>query len=347
MADVVRDILLCLFLAALLGISIGWFVRGLRAARLGAREADELRRSLEDVRAQLQGAEASRTEETRRLAGLQASVESARQEADVRQRQLAETQAARDGAQKDAAAARAEVLMLSSRLKAAQASSDSLRGNSEAAQAARSHTEARLAEAEGGRDALRRELELVKAAQPSSAASDATRQRLDTLRATLQAAEAGWDSARAQAEMASQELHTTRLQLAESETDREALAARLVEAQSLLLELRSKLDSQSELVPPPAAAEPPATAASKRPSPPRVPTDNGQDDLQRIRGIGPVLEHKLHQFGIHRYAQIASWTREDVRTMSERLPGFRNRIVRDRWTAAARRLHLAKYGSPP
>ncbi len=347
MADVVRDILLCLFLAALLGVAIGWFARGLRGARLGVREGDELRRSLEDVRAQLRGVEASRAEEQRRLAGLQAGVDSARQEANVRQKQLAETQAARDGAQKEAAAARAEVLMLSSQLKTAQASSDSLRGNSEAAQVARSHTEARLAETESGRDALRRELELVKAAQPSSAASDATRQRLDTLRATLQAAEAGWDSARAQAEMASQELHATRRQLAESETDREALAARLVEAQSLLLELRSKLDGQSELVPPPAVAEPPATPAPKRASPPRVPTDDVQDDLQRIRGIGPVLKQKLHEFGIYRYAQIASWTREDIQTMSERLPGFRNRIVRDRWTAAARRLHLAKYGSPP
>jgi predicted flap endonuclease-1-like 5' DNA nuclease len=346
MADVVQEILFCLFLAAVLGVAIGWFARGLRAARLAAREAAEMRQSLEDVRAQLRGVEVARAEEQRRLAGLQAGAESARQEADVRQRELRETQAARDGARQDAAAARAEVLMLSSRLKAAQASSDAARGNSGATHAARSDTEARLAEAESGRDALRRELEHAKTAQPSSATSEATRQRLDTLRATLQAAEAGWDSARAQAETASQELRAARRQLAESESDREGLADRLVQAQSLLVELRSKLDVQPEATPL-AAVEPTPTPEPERPAPPKGPTDGAHDDLQRIRGIGPVLERTLHGFGIYRYAQIASWTREDIHTMSERLPGFRNRIVRDRWTAAARRLHIAKYGSPP
>ncbi len=340
MADVVQEILFCLFLAAVLGVAIGWFARGLRVARLAAREASEMRQSLEDVRAQLRGVEAARAEEQRRLAGLQAGAESARQEADVRQRELRETQAARDGARQDAAAARAEVLMLSSRLKAAQASSDAARGKSEAAHAAG------LAEAESGRDALRPELEHPKTAQPASATSEATRQRLDTLRATLQAAEAGWDSARAQAETASQELRAARRQLAESESDREGLADRLVQAQSLLVELRSKLDVQPEATPL-AAVAPTPTPEPERAAPPKVQPDGAHDDLQRIRGIGPVLERTLHGFGIYRYAQIASWTREDIQTMSERLPGFRNRIVRDRWTTAARRLHIAKYGSPP
>ena len=72
-----------------------------------------------------------------------------------------------------------------------------------------------------------------------------------------------------------------------------------------------------------------------------------RDDLQRIKGIGPALERTLHRAGVYRYAQIANWTRQDIQAMGERLPGFHDRIVRDRWPTAARRLHLAKYGSPP
>jgi len=337
MADVVRDILLCLFFAALLGMATGWFARGLRAARLGAREADDLRRTLEAVQAHLRGVEAARAEDQRRLTELEAAMESARQQAEARSKQLGEAQAARDGARQDAAAARVEVLKLSSQLKAAETSSDAARGD----------TQARLAEAEGARDALRRELERVKTSQPSPSPTEAARQRLDTLRATLQAAEAGWDSARAQAEAASQALGATRRQLAESEADREALAARLVEAQSLLLDLRSKLDVQPEPVLSPAEVEPSSPPAPSPAAPPLGATDGVPDDLQQIRGIGPKLEQTLHRFGIYRYAQIARWTREDIQAMSERLPGFHTRIVRDRWTAAARRLHISKYGSPP
>ena len=341
MAEVVRDILLCLFLAALFGAAIGWFARGLRAGRRGAREAGELRRALEDVRMQLRNAQEAHDEQQHRLTGFEATADSALRDAAGLRKELEEVRTAKDAAGMEAARAREELRKLSSQLNAAEASSQAARGELDAAKAARSDAEARLVEVVIARDAGRRELELVKAAQPSPSAGEATRQRLETLKATLQAAEAGWDAARAQAETASQELRACQRALAESEEDRQALASRLVDAQSLLLELRSKLDAQPEIA---LAAAPPEPERSASPTSQQ---EHLHDDLQKIRGIGPVLEQTLHEVGIYRYAQIAGWTRDDVKAMSERLPGFRNRIVRDRWTAAARRLHIAKYGSPP
>ncbi|MGO9829041.1 MAG: hypothetical protein ACLPJH_02805 [Myxococcaceae bacterium] len=345
MAEVVRQILLCLFLAALLGFAIGWLARGLRARRVAAAGAADLRRGLEEAQAELHALRLANSEEQRRVTGLQATADTARHEADALRRELGETERARDAARHDVSGTREQLMKLSAQLKDGETARLSALAAAETHRATVAQVEARVQEADRQLATQRRQLEQLQATQPSAATADATRQRLETLRATLQAAEAGWDSARAQAEAANQQLAATRRQLVDSEVDRQALAARLVEAQALLVELRSKLDSR-----PPTAPE--AAPGKGAPAAEGGPASNARtapvrDDLQQIRGIGPVLERRLHRSGVYRYAQIATWTREDILAMGERLPGFRDRIVRDRWTTEARRLHIAKYGSPP
>jgi uncharacterized delta-60 repeat protein len=62
------------------------------------------------------------------------------------------------------------------------------------------------------------------------------------------------------------------------------------------------------------------------------------DDLKRIKGIGPVLEKRLHREGIFYFWQLAQWRAEDVADIASRLSAFKGRIERDRWVAQAREL---------
>ncbi len=65
------------------------------------------------------------------------------------------------------------------------------------------------------------------------------------------------------------------------------------------------------------------------------------DDLQRIRGIGPKLSKRLRDLGIWSFAQIAQWTEEDVERISRQIGAFSGRIQRDDWVQSARRLMQA------
>jgi len=62
-----------------------------------------------------------------------------------------------------------------------------------------------------------------------------------------------------------------------------------------------------------------------------------EDKLTRIRGIGPVLEKKLHGLGITRFSQIASWNEDDADEISEHL-SFKGRIQREEWIKQAAEL---------
>lgn len=73
----------------------------------------------------------------------------------------------------------------------------------------------------------------------------------------------------------------------------------------------------------------------------------GRDDLQKIPGIGPKLEELLNSLGITRFAQIASWSNDDVERFGERLGSFRRRIAWNDWVENARRQHILEYGEPP
>lgn len=63
----------------------------------------------------------------------------------------------------------------------------------------------------------------------------------------------------------------------------------------------------------------------------------GADDLKKIKGVGPVLEGKLHALGVLTYAQIAAWTAEDVARVDEQL-NFKGRIEREGWIEQAKAL---------
>jgi predicted flap endonuclease-1-like 5' DNA nuclease len=63
-----------------------------------------------------------------------------------------------------------------------------------------------------------------------------------------------------------------------------------------------------------------------------------EDDLTKIKGIGPKFAAALHALGVRRYADIAGWTDEDVKRVAEALHVTRTRIENAGWIAAARAL---------
>jgi predicted flap endonuclease-1-like 5' DNA nuclease len=76
--------------------------------------------------------------------------------------------------------------------------------------------------------------------------------------------------------------------------------------------------------------------AGERPAP--------DDDLKRIKGIGPVLERQLKAMGITSFRQIAQFTNEDIERVSNALGAFRGRVLRDNWPEGARAAHRDQYG---
>lgn len=62
-----------------------------------------------------------------------------------------------------------------------------------------------------------------------------------------------------------------------------------------------------------------------------------EDDLKRIKGIGPVNEKALNGLGIFRFAQIAAWTPANIDWVEDSL-SFPGRIEREDWIAQAKTL---------
>lgn len=61
----------------------------------------------------------------------------------------------------------------------------------------------------------------------------------------------------------------------------------------------------------------------------------GEDSLTTIRGIGPVMQFRLHDAGIRSFAQLAVSTPEDLR----KILGARSQLANvDDWIAQAREL---------
>ena len=61
------------------------------------------------------------------------------------------------------------------------------------------------------------------------------------------------------------------------------------------------------------------------------------DDLQKINGIGKVLEKKLNKLGIYTFAQIAAFSKKDIDSINETL-SFKGRIEREKWVSQAKKL---------
>lgn len=83
----------------------------------------------------------------------------------------------------------------------------------------------------------------------------------------------------------------------------------------------------------------PVVAAPMEPTdaPARPQASPKTDDLTAIRGIGKVIEKKLHQLGITSFGQIAALTPDEVRRVNEAID-FPGRVERERWVDQAKEL---------
>jgi predicted flap endonuclease-1-like 5' DNA nuclease len=72
-----------------------------------------------------------------------------------------------------------------------------------------------------------------------------------------------------------------------------------------------------------------------------------QDDLTRIRGIGPHYARLLQTLGVESFATIAAWTPDDCTHFARQLKVNPGRVERDRWVEQARALCDAARATPP
>jgi predicted flap endonuclease-1-like 5' DNA nuclease len=108
---------------------------------------------------------------------------------------------------------------------------------------------------------------------------------------------------------------------------------------------RTRGDTRQVVAPEGRPTEPFVSDPSPPPGPPQAaapePTSRdfaGDDDLEAIKGIGPKFEKALKDLGISTYAQIASWTEADVTEVAEKIGARPQRIHKDDWIAAAKKL---------
>lgn len=105
---------------------------------------------------------------------------------------------------------------------------------------------------------------------------------------------------------------------------------------------RKSAAARAEPSRPPAKGAPAKSAAaagkeqgiSNRMSAPR---GGKADDLQLIKGIGPVNEKKLNAHGIYHFDQIAAWKKADI-AAAEAYLAFDGRIAREDWIGQAKAL---------
>lgn len=71
---------------------------------------------------------------------------------------------------------------------------------------------------------------------------------------------------------------------------------------------------------------------------------HGNDDLSRIKGVGPATEQRLHELGVTSYAQIAAWGPDEAAWFGEQL-FFPGRVERENWIELARELIESRDGS--
>ncbi|MFK8014161.1 MAG: hypothetical protein AB8G17_01805 [Gammaproteobacteria bacterium] len=122
------------------------------------------------------------------------------------------------------------------------------------------------------------------------------------------------------------------------EEDRESLLQALREQERIIVTLKEQL---RERVTPP--TRPPAPTRNQQSGdlftqPPKVLLSEpaGEpDDLQKIHGVGPVLEAKLNELGIFHFRQVAKLSDDDIGWIAAQMNAFPNRILRERWVSQA------------
>ena len=106
----------------------------------------------------------------------------------------------------------------------------------------------------------------------------------------------------------------------------------------------AQINATLSTLPADATAQQKADAVGSRPLALAAPRGSGPDDLQRIKGVGPVNEKRLYDLGVYHFDQIAAWTRSEIRWVGTYL-SFPGRIDREQWVAQAANLAHGGTGS--
>lgn len=179
---------------------------------------------------------------------------------------------------------------------------------------------------------------------------------IDDLREQIRTAE---NRAQASSASAVQE-YKTRVNSLESELQASKLEqAMLLEHEHTIEALKNKLKNQPTPTLKPAKIPTEKKAASKPASKPATKPAAGlkapakglniaaatvKDDLQVVKGIGPVMETKLNEFGVYSYEQLGRLKKDDIETLATTLGSFPDRIDRDKWVSQSKALFKKKYG---
>lgn len=86
------------------------------------------------------------------------------------------------------------------------------------------------------------------------------------------------------------------------------------------------------------ASNDPIDAATATVESAEEPLDGAKDNLKKIKGVGPAIEKTLNELGIFRFEQIADMSEYDIDRVAQRLKGFHSRIYREDWIGQAREL---------
>jgi len=62
------------------------------------------------------------------------------------------------------------------------------------------------------------------------------------------------------------------------------------------------------------------------------------DDLQKLAGLGSMMEKKLHAEGVYTFRQLANLTDTELEKLNAKIPGMKIRYERYEWKKAAREL---------
>jgi predicted flap endonuclease-1-like 5' DNA nuclease len=67
------------------------------------------------------------------------------------------------------------------------------------------------------------------------------------------------------------------------------------------------------------------------------PREGKKDNLQLIKGVGAMIEHKLNELGVYHFDQIASWGKSEMNWIDNYL-SFQGRAKREKWVEQAEAL---------
>jgi predicted flap endonuclease-1-like 5' DNA nuclease len=319
---------LWVIIALVVGFAVGWWWRGREAARHLAEVEATWKTRLDKTEGELTQTRGALAENEERVRSIESDLVAARREAES-------AEAERDEA-------RHSVADLTRRFEEEQ---QARRAAEEAAAAAQAAGEEAAAEARAGAAEAVAQLEAARGGEERLGTE------LASVRADLEAADA-------RAKGLTEQLESERRSTAQLRDESSAHAATAGEAEQAIaerdqyiseLEQRLAECKSAAMAAEAARASGAETAQESAPSEPAVPAESAPapaeaDDLQKVKGIGPLFVRLLAEMGITTFRQIATIPDAETEALEERLDTFPGRIVREEWREQARHLHAEKYG---